>query len=130
MNSFELLAEPVRRRIVEVLSVGEHSFGEVADVIGHEFGITAPAVSHHLRKLREGGWVIVRVEASNRMYRLDKLAIDEVDREFRWLKSLWRRRYGWVFRNEPETLPTRYDNGRESRRGRRGRGFRDPDPWR
>jgi DNA-binding transcriptional ArsR family regulator len=61
MHPFELLATPIRRRIVEVLAVGEHTSGELSNAVGHEFNVTAQAIAHHLRMLRDND--IVRVTA-------------------------------------------------------------------
>ncbi|MGC5170719.1 hypothetical protein ACLQ2Q_08695 [Microbacterium sp. DT81.1] len=52
MHPFEVMAEPIRRRIVEILAVGEHPSSIIVDVIRFEFSVTSAAVSHHLRVLR------------------------------------------------------------------------------
>ena len=56
MHALDVLGDPVRRRILEVLAEGEHAAGEVVTVISHEFGISQPAVSQQLRVLRESGF--------------------------------------------------------------------------
>ncbi len=55
MHPFEAMAEPVRRRIVDILASGEHTSGQLAEVIGVEFRISRTAVSKHLRVLRDAG---------------------------------------------------------------------------
>ena len=60
MHAFDVLGDPVRRRILELLREGEHSSGEVVEVIQSEFGITQAAVSQHLKVLRESGFATVR----------------------------------------------------------------------
>ncbi|MGY3292361.1 putative ArsR family transcriptional regulator [Bradyrhizobium sp. LM3.6] len=60
MQIFEVLADPVRRRILELLAPREMASGEVVEVIGAEFGITQAAVSQHLKVLRESGFATVR----------------------------------------------------------------------
>ena len=65
MDVFQALADPSRRAIVALLVPGERSAGEIA--VG--FAVTAPAVSQHLKALREAGLVRVRVEAQRRIYR-------------------------------------------------------------
>ena len=55
MHAFEILGDPVRRRIIELLADGEQAAGQVGGVIQREFGISQPAVSQHLRVLRENG---------------------------------------------------------------------------
>ena len=67
MHVFEVLADPVRRRILELLARGEMASGAVVDIIGAEFGITQAAVSQHLKVLRESGFANVRAEAQRRL---------------------------------------------------------------
>ena len=55
MHAFDILGDPIRRRILEVLAEGEHASGEVVEVISREFGITQSAVSQQLKVLRESG---------------------------------------------------------------------------
>ena len=71
MHALDILGDPVRRRIVELLAPGEASAGEVGTVIQAEFGISQPAVSQHLRVLREAGFARVRPEGTRRLYALD-----------------------------------------------------------
>ncbi len=66
MHAFDVLADPVRRRILELLADGEHASGEVVEVIGREFGISQAGVSQHLKVLRESGFASVRVEGTQR----------------------------------------------------------------
>ena len=61
MEAFEILGDPVRRRILELLAAEERPAGEIASTIGAEFGLTQPAVSRHLRLLRESGFADVRL---------------------------------------------------------------------
>lgn len=124
MHPFELLGEPVRRRIVEILASGEHTAGEVADAVRVEFGISASAVSKHLRILRETDFVIVHYEGPTRVYRLHSEALDRLDSVVGDLFELWDRRIGWRYDTDPLTNPPR----RLSRRGLRGVDMRD-DPW-
>ena len=63
MHVFDVLSDPVRRRILELLGAGEMASGEVVEAIGAEFGITQAAVSQHLKVLRESGFARVRAEA-------------------------------------------------------------------
>ena len=71
MHALDVLGDPVRRRILELLSDGEASAGAIAAVIGDEFGISQPAVSQHLRVLREQGFATVRPEGQRRLYAVD-----------------------------------------------------------
>ena len=92
MNAFDVLGDPVRRRILELLACGERTSGDVVATIGEEFGISQPAVSQHLRVLRESGFAAVRPEGTRRLYRLDVTGIDEVDRWVSNLRSFWEQR--------------------------------------
>ena len=71
MHAFDVLGDPVRRRILEILAQGEHTSGEVVEVISREFGITQSAVSQHLRVLRDAGLVTDSRDGSRRVYRVD-----------------------------------------------------------
>ncbi|WP_369069751.1 ArsR/SmtB family transcription factor [Kineococcus terrestris] len=68
MHALDVLGDPVRRRVLELLADGERSAGEVADVVRAERGISQPAVSQHLKVLRENGFATVRVEGRRRLY--------------------------------------------------------------
>lgn len=79
MHAFDVLGDPVRRRILELLADGEHSSGEVCAVIQCEFAITQPAVSQHLRVLRDAGFATVRPAGTRRLYALSAAPLHEVD---------------------------------------------------
>lgn len=83
MHALDVLGDPVRRRILELLlALGDSPAGAVTDVIRAETGISQPAVSQHLRTLREQGFVTVRAEGRLRVYALRPEAFGPVDR---WL---------------------------------------------
>lgn len=69
---FEALGEPARRHILELLSVGERSVGEVVTELQSLTPMSQPAVSQHLKVLREAGLVAVRADGARRMYSLDE----------------------------------------------------------
>jgi DNA-binding transcriptional ArsR family regulator len=71
MHAFDVLGDPVRRRILELLAAGEHSSGDIVIAVQREFGITQSAVSQHLRVLRDSGFATVRIDGSRRIYALD-----------------------------------------------------------
>ncbi len=71
MHALDVLGDPVRRRILELLAEGEVSAGAIAAVIGDEFGISQPAVSQQLRVLREQGFAVVRPQGQRRLYAVD-----------------------------------------------------------
>ena len=89
MQAFEVLAEPVRRRILELLGPGEASAGSITVVIGGEFGISQPATSQHLRVLRDSGLVSVRPDGTRRLYRVDVEALAEVASWFDQFANPW-----------------------------------------
>ncbi|WP_193106772.1 helix-turn-helix transcriptional regulator [Brachybacterium sp. FME24] len=71
MHALDVLGDPVRRRILELLADGELSAGEIGEVVQEEFAISQPAVSQHLRVLREQGFATVRPEGRRRLYAVD-----------------------------------------------------------
>ena len=71
MDPFDVLADPVRRRIVQLLAAGEAPAGAVVQAISGEFGIRQPAVSMQLKILRDNGFASVRADGTRRLYRLD-----------------------------------------------------------
>ncbi|MBA3375477.1 MAG: ArsR/SmtB family transcription factor [Gaiellaceae bacterium] len=80
MNALEALAEPTRRRIVELLAEQERSAGEIAS----HFRTSRPGISRHLRVLREHGLVRAREDGQRRLYSLDPAPLQELDE---WLQS-------------------------------------------
>ena len=89
MHAFEVLADPVRRRILELLAGGEHASGEVVEVIADEFGISQAAVSQHLKVLRESGFARVRPDAQRRLYSVDAAGLQAVDAWIGRFRSFW-----------------------------------------
>lgn len=111
MHAFDVLGDPVRRRILEVLADGERSSGEVVAVISDEFGITQPAVSQHLRVLRESGFATVRPDGVRRLYSLDLDGIGAVDEWLERLRGQWSQRL--------DALATEIARGKRARRRQR-----------
>jgi DNA-binding transcriptional ArsR family regulator len=89
MGAFDILGDPVRRRILELLAAHELASGEVVEVIGSEFGITQAAVSQHLRVLRESGFATVRPEGARRIYVLDPAPFAEIDDWLSHFRAFW-----------------------------------------
>jgi len=89
MHAFDVLSDPVRRRILELLGVKEMASGEVVEAIGAEFGITQAAVSQHLKVLRESGFARVRAEAQRRLYSVDAAGFQAVDAWIGQCRSIW-----------------------------------------
>ena len=95
MGAFDVLGDPVRRRILELLADGEHAAGDVVATIGEEFGIGQPAVSMQLKVLREAGFTRVRAEGARRLYSLDDSAtgpLAEVDAWLGRFRGFWEQR--------------------------------------
>jgi DNA-binding transcriptional ArsR family regulator len=89
MHAFDVLGDPVRRRILELLADGESSSGEVCAVIREEFGISQPGVSAHLRVLRESGFATVRPEGARRLYAVSGEPLREVDGWLERFREFW-----------------------------------------
>jgi DNA-binding transcriptional ArsR family regulator len=87
-TTFEVLAEPTRRRILDLLRERERSVGELVD----ELDQSQPGVSKHLRVLREAGLVDVRQDAQRRWYRLRVEPLEEVDAWLEPFRRFWSRR--------------------------------------
>ncbi|MCO1597252.1 metalloregulator ArsR/SmtB family transcription factor [Micromonospora sp. RHAY321] len=86
-DAFTVLAEPTRRRILDQLRDAERSVGELVDSLG----VSQPAVSKHLRVLREAGFVSSRTAARQRIYRLDPGPLRAVDGWLDPYRRLWDR---------------------------------------
>jgi DNA-binding transcriptional ArsR family regulator len=89
VTAFDVLGDPVRRRIVEVLARGEMAAGEITSVVISEFGITQPAVSRHLRILRESGFATNRQAGTRRLYALDPAGVTEARRWLDTVEGFW-----------------------------------------
>lgn len=112
VHAFDILGDPVRRRILEVLAGGELTSGAVSEVMRREFGISQPAVSQHLRVLRDAGFASVRPEGTRRLYTVNTEALREVDA---WLDNFRR-----------AVTPPLMALDTEIARGRRERRLREP----
>jgi DNA-binding transcriptional ArsR family regulator len=82
---FDVLAEPNRQRILDLLCEGERSVGEIVDALG----LSQPAVSKHLRVLKEAGLVGVRAEAQRRLYSVRPEPLMELDAWLASYRRLW-----------------------------------------
>jgi DNA-binding transcriptional ArsR family regulator len=88
MDSLSALADPTRRRIVESLAGGPLSSGDIA----RRFAVTAPAISQHLKTLRNARLVRVRAEAQRRIYELDAAGFEEMSDWLTRIRHFWSRR--------------------------------------
>lgn len=89
MHAFDVLGDPVRRRILELLADGEQSSGAVTETIRGEFGISQPAVSQHLKVLRDNGFATVRPEGTRRLYTVRDEPLREVDAWLDPFRRFW-----------------------------------------
>ncbi|HST82023.1 MAG TPA: metalloregulator ArsR/SmtB family transcription factor [Kineosporiaceae bacterium] len=89
MHAFEVLADPVRRRILELLATGEAASGSVVVVLQREFGISQPAVSQHLKVLRENGFATVRADGARRLYSVDQTGLQVADGWLSRFRPAW-----------------------------------------
>ncbi|HEY6556915.1 MAG TPA: metalloregulator ArsR/SmtB family transcription factor [Polyangiaceae bacterium] len=107
MHALDILGDPVRRRILELLADDEKSAGDLVTALHREFGISQSAVSQHLKVLRDNGFTSVRADRQRRLYAVQPEPLREVDA---WLAPF---RHFWE---------TRLDAlGTEIARGKRGR---------
>ena len=108
MHAFDVLGDPVRRRILELLAGGEQSSGAISAVVQAEFGITQPAVSQHLRVLRDSGLATVRPEGARRLYAVDAVPLRAVESWLDPFRRFWEQRL--------DSLETELARGKRERR--------------
>lgn len=108
MHAFDVLGDPVRRRILEILAEDRQASGEIVEIVGQEFGITQSAISQHLKVLRENGFATVEAVGPRRIYRLDPAPMVEVDR--------WLARFRRFWEPKLEALATEVARGKRRRR--------------
>ncbi|TDC52036.1 ArsR family transcriptional regulator [Jiangella ureilytica] len=118
MHAFDVLGDPVRRRILELLADGELTSGAVTSVIQQEFGISQPAVSQHLKVLRESGFATVRPDGARRLYAVSSEPLRDVD--------AWLDRFRRFWTPPLEALATELARGKRERRLQQQAGD-DPD---
>jgi DNA-binding transcriptional ArsR family regulator len=108
VHAFDVLGDPVRRRILELLADGEHSSGAITAVVQAEFGISQPAVSQHLKVLRENGFATVRPEGTRRLYAVEPAPFHELDEWLEQFRGFWNQRL--------DSLATELARGKRDRR--------------
>jgi len=89
VHALDVLGDPVRRRILELLADGEESAGGLGEVIQSEFGISQPAVSQHLRVLRDSGFTTVRAQGTRRLYAVDPTPLAAAEAWFDHFRGFW-----------------------------------------
>jgi DNA-binding transcriptional ArsR family regulator len=108
VHAFDVLGDPVRRRILELLANGELTSGAVTAVVRAEFGISQPAVSQHLKVLRESGFATVRPAGTRRLYAVDAAPFGELDGWLDHFRGFWDQRL--------DSLETELARGKRERR--------------
>ena len=108
MHAFDVLGDPVRRRILELLADGEQTAGAITAVIRAEFGISQPAVSQQLRVLRESGFAVARADGARRLYAVAPGGLREVD--------MWLERFRGFWSQHLDALATEIARGKRERR--------------
>jgi DNA-binding transcriptional ArsR family regulator len=88
MSPFEAIAEPNRRRILDLLRAGERPAGDLVEATG----LSQPGVSKHLKLLREAGLVSVRPDGQRRLYKLEPDELAELDAWLQPFRSFWANR--------------------------------------
>jgi DNA-binding transcriptional ArsR family regulator len=109
VHAFDVLGEPVRRRILELLVDGDRAAGDVGAVIQREFGISQPAVSAQLRVLRENGFATSRAQGTRRLYSIDATPLRSIDEWLAPYRRFWDQRL--------DALGTELARGRRARAG-------------
>lgn len=89
MHAFDVLGDPVRRRVLELLAENRLASGEIVAILGQEFGITQSAVSQHLKVLRDHGFATVQIEGPRRIYEIDPTPIAEADQWLARFRRFW-----------------------------------------
>jgi DNA-binding transcriptional ArsR family regulator len=107
-HAFDILGDPVRRRILEVLAKGEATSGDIVLEIEAEFGISQGAVSQHLKVLRDAGFASVRPDGPRRHYSIETARLREVD--------AWLDRFRAFWEPKLEALATEIARGKKRRR--------------
>jgi DNA-binding transcriptional ArsR family regulator len=110
MHAFDVLGDPVRRRLLELLADRERSSGDMTAIVQAEFGLTQPAVSQHLKVLRDSGFASVRVDGARRIYAVQAGPMQQVD--------AWLDRFRMFWAPRLEALATEVARGKRRRRHR------------
>lgn len=120
MHAFDVLGDPVRRRIIDLLAEEERSAGDMVATVGAEFGISQSAVSQHLSVLRTSGFATMRPEGTRRLYSLDSTGLREVDAWVDRFRHLWGARL--------DALETEVARGKRARRQQKEEGNENARP--
>jgi len=108
MHAFDVLGDPIRRRILELLADAERSSGGLVEAVQREFKISQPAVSQHLRVLRDAGFATLRVDGPRRFYAVAAGPLQVVDAWLDQFRRFWDQRL--------DALATELARGKRERR--------------
>jgi DNA-binding transcriptional ArsR family regulator len=108
VHAFDVLGDPVRRRILDLIAGGELTSGAITEVVQEEFGISQPAVSQHLKVLRDSGFATVRPVGTRRLYAVDAAPFRELDDWLEGFRRFWDQRL--------DSLATELARGKRERR--------------
>ncbi|MFK8017108.1 MAG: ArsR/SmtB family transcription factor [Gammaproteobacteria bacterium] len=89
MQAFDVLGDPVRRRILEALVDTEHASGEIVEIVRADYDISQSAVSQHLKVLRDSGFAAVTSDGTRRLYSIDTTGLRQVDEWLDGFRQLW-----------------------------------------
>ena len=120
MHAFDVLGDPVRRRILELLGDGERSAGDLGTALQSQFAVSQPGVSQHLRVLRESGFATVRAEGTRRLYAIDPAPLQELDEWLEPYRCFWTQRLDALGTELARGRLARERGGRTSGRSRKG----------
>jgi DNA-binding transcriptional ArsR family regulator len=123
MQSLAALSDPTRRRIIELLATEEHTAGELVA----EFDMSAPAISQHLKILRDSGLVQVRPEGQSRVYAVNPAGFEELDAWLHRMHGFWGARLDALEQALREEKPV-HAKTRLSRAAAVSRSRRQPQP--
>lgn len=107
MHAFDVLGDPARRCILALLAEGERSAGDIGAVVAKRFGLSQPAVSAHLKVLRENGFATVTAVGTRRLYAVNTDPLRELDE--------WLDRYRWLWTQRLDALETELARGQRAR---------------
>lgn len=118
MHALDILGDPVRRRILELIASGEATSGAIVEDIQKEFGITQAAVSQHLRVLRDNGFAVARPEGTKRLYSINPAPLRSVDDWLDQFRHFWSRHLSALSTEVARGKKQRRNDGKSARRSR------------
>jgi DNA-binding transcriptional ArsR family regulator len=108
MHAFDVLGDPVRRRVLKLLSAETLASGAIVSIVSDEFRIGQSAVSQHLKVLRDNGFAKVTIDGARRVYALDTTGLQEIDEWLAPFRQFWTPKF--------EALATEVARGKRKRR--------------